>query len=187
MSLDNLISLTGKRRESFSLMIDSLKNKNNPLIIETGCSRIVNNFAGDGMSTVIFDAFIKEYGGLFYSVDINENNVNTAKNLTTCANIFCSDSVQFLHSLNLDLKQNNKKIDLLYLDSFDFDMNNPHPSSMHHIMELLAIWQSCDVGTIIAVDDNFENGLGKGKYVRQFMSNIGIEPIYNGYQIVWKL
>jgi hypothetical protein len=51
----------------------------------------------------------------------------------------------------------------------------------------MVIWPSLVKDTVIAVDDNFENGKGKGQYVREFLSNIGIEPIYSGYQIVWKL
>jgi predicted O-methyltransferase YrrM len=186
MNLQELLDNNGVRKPSFEIMIDKLSKKNNPLIIETGCVRQLNDF-GAGMSTVIFDKYIEQNGGECYSIDINPNNINLAKMITKNINLICSDSVSYLFNKNKELRDENKYVDLLYLDSFDFDHNDPHPSSMHHIMELLCIWPSCTKGTIVAVDDNFDNGSGKGTYVKQFMSNIGINPIFDGYQIVWEL
>ena len=185
--VNELISKTGKRSESFLLMINELTKKTSPLIVETGCSRIPNNFDGDGMSTLIFDSFVSECGGECYSVDINKSHVEFAQRYTRNVNIKVQDSVKFLYELNKNLQNRNRKVDLLYLDSFDFDESNTHPSSFHHMKELTVIWPSLTNDTIIAVDDNFEDGKGKGQYVREFLSYIGIEPIYSGYQIVWKL
>jgi predicted O-methyltransferase YrrM len=187
MSIDDLINKTEKRSESFRLMIDSIKDRKNPLIIETGCSRSLNNYGGDGMSTIIFDEYIKSHGGSLYSVDINPAHVELAKSLTTNANIVCSDSVKFLFDINTKLRESNTIVDLLYLDSFDLDSNNPHPSAIHHIMELLAIWPSCGKGTVVSVDDNISDRAAKGMYVKQFMNNIGINMAYDGYQMVWRL
>jgi|694.fasta_scaffold00036_104 hypothetical protein len=186
LELQEIINNNGLRKESFQLMIDKLSKKDSPLIIETGCVRQVNDY-GAGMSTVIFDKFIQDNKGQCYSIDINPYNIELAKSITKNISLICSDSVSYLFHMNKQLREINKTVDLLYLDSYDFDHNNPHPSSMHHIMELLCIWPSCSAGTIIAVDDNFENGHGKGKYVKQFMKNIGIDPIFDGYQIVWEL
>lgn len=186
MNLQQLLENNTQRRTSFEIMLKKLSNKNNPLIIETGCVRQLNDF-GAGMSTVIFDKYIEQYGGECYSVDINPNNIRLAQHLTNKVHLITSDSVKYLFEKNRQLRDEQKYVDLLYLDSFDFDHNNPHPSSMHHILELLCIWPSCHKGTIVAVDDNFKNGNGKGKYVKQFMSNIGINPIFDGYQILWEL
>ena len=73
-------------------------------------------------------------------------------------------------------------IDVLYLDSFDVDFNNPVPSSFHHIKELLAIFPKIQKGTLIVVDDNF-NGKGKGQMIKDYMKNIGINPFFDEYQI----
>lgn len=186
MTLQEIIDNNGTRKESFQIMIQKLKTKINPLIIETGCVRQINDY-GAGMSTVIFDKYIQDNTGECYSIDINPNNVSLAKSITKNVKLICSDSVSYLFNMNKQLREIGKYIDLLYLDSFDFDHNDPHPSSFHHILELLCVWPSCKSGTIIAVDDNFENGNGKGKYVKQFMQNIGINPIFDGYQIIWEL
>ena len=74
----------------------------------------------------------------------------------------------------------------MYLDSFDFDMANPHPSSLHHIFELAAIMPCLKQGTMICVDDNFGT-IGKGGYVKEFMDLINKQRVYAGYQWVWKL
>ncbi|NDA63551.1 MAG: class I SAM-dependent methyltransferase [Chitinophagia bacterium] len=186
MNLEYLLDNNGKRKASFELMLQKISAKSRPLIIETGCVRRLENF-GDGMSTVIFDKYIDQNDGECYSIDINPNNIELAKSITKKVNLICSDSISYLFEKNKELRQQNRYVDLLYLDSFDFDAYNPHPSAMHHIMELLCIWPSCQSGTIIAVDDNFEGGNGKGKYIKQFMTSIGVPPIYDGYQIVWEL
>lgn len=184
---NDLINKTGKRKASFDLMIQSILSKTNPLIIETGCVRDINNISGDGVSTLIFDAFALEHGAEFYSVDISDKNVNLAIQNTSKARISCQDSVVFLYELNKVLRDSTKYIDLLYLDSFDAHPHVKHQSSLHHLKELVAIWPSCKEGTIIAVDDNFEDGTGKGTYVKSFFDDLGIKPIFNGYQIVWKI
>jgi len=183
-----LVNQTGKRSESFKIMIDGLQDRHKPLIVETGCVRDVNNISGDGVSTLIFDLFIQEHGdGEFYSVDISDRNVAIAKANTKKANVSCLDSVKFLYQLNKTLRKTNRIIDLLYLDSFDAHPHVRHESSLHHLKELVAIWPSCTNGTIIAIDDNFEDGSGKGTYVKSFFSDLGIKPIFDGYQIIWQV
>lgn len=182
------------REPTFRIMLDHLRTIKDPLIIETGCARYDKNsegFDGDGFSTIIFDTFINQHGGEFRTVDINPDNVAFAKTqVSEKTQVFCSDSVKFLHELNQELKNSNKHIDLLYLDSFDFDPNNPHPSSLHHVKELTAIFASLRPGTMIAVDDNFGTATdrnGKGKYVEEFMKDIGVPLFRDGYQLLWKL
>lgn len=183
-SLETIVEIlnkTGKRAESFAMMINHIHEIKNPLIVETGCARLDNNYEGDGMSTLIFDTYVREFGGEFHSVDISEDNTNFVKNQVSNSSIHCSDSVKFLWNFIP-----NKKIDLLYLDSFDFDMSNPHPSSMHHIFELAAVMPKLGPGTMVAVDDNFGH-IGKGGYVKEFFDLLGKERIYSGYQWIWML
>ena len=193
--ITDLVNKTTKRAPSFAMMLNHIMPIHEPLVVETGCARQENNFEGDGMSTTIFDTFIDYHGGEFYSVDINPDNIRFATATTKKANLTCSDSVKFLYNQAKIWTAQNRKIDLLYLDSFDFDLNNPHPSSLHHIFELAAIMPCLREGTMICVDDNPECQdsagnpieMGKGLYIKQFMDLIGKERIYTGYQWVWKL
>jgi hypothetical protein len=119
--LQELVNKTTKRAPSFAIMINHVGAIHEPLIVETGCAREENNFEGDGMSTTIFDTFVDYHGGEFYSVDINSENVRFAAAVSAKkVNLTCSDSVKFLYNQAKVWVAQNRKIDLLYLDSFDF-------------------------------------------------------------------
>jgi len=188
------IEKTGKRKPTFEVMVkflDDVRKYREVTIVETGCCRQEDNFEGDGMSTMIFDSYVNEHGGHFYSVDISQENIDFAKSKCISSNTqnICSDSIPFLFGFN----NKNTVIDLLYLDSYDFDMANPHPSSLHHIFELTAIMPSLRIGSLIVVDDNFnpgnpgETGVGKGGYIKQFMEHLGKPIAVAGYQWIWQL
>lgn len=159
-------------------------------IVETGTTRPDHGnlcFGDDGAATYIFDQFINFYDGEVNSVDINPINVEYCRSVVSeKTKVFCSDSVKFLWEI-----PENKKIDLLYLDSFDIFKDNPHPSQLHHIKELCASINKLKSGTIIAVDDHdafFTGGeIGKGNYVKDFMNSIKATLIHEGYQIIWRL
>ena len=175
----------GKRRDTFQKIFEYLGslNKKDVTILETGIARQENNWQGDGMSTLMFDKYINSVGGNFTSIDINPSNINFAKsNVSPKSNLICSDSVIKLHEISRD--ENFPMIDVLYLDSFDLDFNNPTPSSFHHMKELLAIFPKIKKGTLIVVDDNFD-GKGKGQMIKDFMQNIKINTFFDEYQIGW--
>lgn len=187
------------RATSFEIIFELLDQKEdkNFLIVETGCMRSDHGqlaFGDDGASTFIFDDFINFYDGEVLSVDINQNNVNHAKSMVSPkTKVECMDSVEFLWNL-----PSKKKIDFLYLDSYDFDPENPIPSQLHHVKELCAVMKNLKKGTIIVVDDHlntpefasYRSTLAKGGkagFIENFMSNIKAEVLHDGYQIVWRL
>ena len=178
------------RATSFELIFELLDQKEdkNFLIVETGCMRADHGqlaYGDDGASTFVFDDFINYYDGEVYSVDIKPENVAHAQKMVSDkTKVICSDSVKFLWNFPED-----KKIDFLYLDSYDVRKDNPHPSQLHHVKELCAVIDKLDEGSIVCIDDHdafFTGGqIGKGTYVKDFMENIGAECIHEGYQIVW--
>jgi hypothetical protein len=174
-------NLLHHRADSFEIMFQLLEKKSekNFTIVETGTSRQPNNWRGDGQSTILWDRFVYLYDGMVFSVDISmENCQAAASQCSPKTTLVCSDSVSFLNQVGL------ADVDLLYMDSFDVDFNAPHPSALHHLKELCASWCKLKSGCIIAVDDhNF--GVGKGTYVKDFFENIGVKPVFEGYQIVY--
>jgi hypothetical protein len=177
--------LLDKRSRAFRRMFEILEQKEpkDYLIVETGCARWQGNWAGDGQSTLLWDLFVNTHTGRVFSVDIDGNACRMAQsqvsaNTTVC----CSDSVAFLARTKFD-----RPVDLLYLDSFDLDVRNPHPSSLHHLMELTAIMPQLRKGTLVVVDDNLPNGPGKGMYVNTFFRHLGVSPIILDYQLAWVL
>jgi len=195
-----MIAKTNKRQPSFQIMIDHLKTIENPLIIETGCARppdlvpwgtIDISFKDDGMSTLIFDQFINDHGGDFHSVDLTQRHVDFAQSqVSDKSQIHCDDSVGFLWHVNKILKEEDRYVDLLYLDSYDYEADDPYPSMVHHIKEIAVILGRLRPGSMIAVDDNVGTGatrMGKPKYVAEMMEAIGIPLVYEGLQLIWKL
>ena len=186
------------RATSLSLVFELLDEKKNKdfFIVETGCMRADHGqlaLGDDGASTYIFDDFINYYDGEVVSVDINPDNVAHAQKMVSDrTTVYCSDSVEFLWNI-----PSKRKIDLLYLDSFDFEPEDPVPSQKHHLKELTAVMKNLRKGSIIMVDDNantpeFEwftkiaQG-GKAGFVKEFMKDIGAELLLDEYQIIWRL
>jgi len=190
LSLVEMVDKTGKRKAAFEIMISHVRKAKYPLIVETGVSRQENNFDGDGMSTLIWDSLATETNGTVHAVDINPDNCTFVKKYTGNRTlVFCGDSITFLNVKELEFQKLSRSIDLLYLDSYDLDIDDWHPSAMHHLMELLAIKGALkENSTMICVDDNLlingEN-VGKGTYVADAMKRLGKREIYNGYQRMW--
>jgi len=170
-----------KRKNTFKQMFMYLEslNKENYLIVETGTTRYINDLEGDGNSTIMFDLYLNhQRNGILYTVDLHAPNCAVAQEHTSNkTTIIVGDSVNFLNKF-----PNPEEIDLLYLDSIDFQWDDQHPSSLHHLKELTTIYAKLKPGCLIVVDDNFE-GEGKGKYVSEFLEEIGAKLYFNEYQI----
>jgi hypothetical protein len=171
----------GKRENTFRMVFDYLNSldKDKYLIVETGTTRYENNITDDGSSTIMFDFYCNtEKNGLVYTVDISPSACELVRSQTSPKTIVClNDSVKFLSTF-----PNPEDIDLLYLDSFDLDWDNPHPSSLHHLKELTAVYSKLKPGCLIVVDDN-HRGLGKGQYVVDFLNSVNDKIYFDEYQI----
>ena len=89
----------------------------------------------------------------------------------------CSDSVSFLQNFG-------KTIDFLYLDSYDFDVDNPFPSQHHHLLEISAAYPFLNENSIVLIDDcDLPHG-GKGKLAIQFLMQRGWQVLMSGYQVL---
>lgn len=173
------------RAENFDVIFAALAAQGRkPLIVETGCLRLPGNWQGDGQSTFMFDAFARCAGGRVFSVDITPESIASARRACShSTQLILNDSVAALGALAAGEQQAS----LLYLDSFDLDVNNPAPSAIHHILELAAARPLIGPGTIIAVDDFGvgEHG-GKGAIVDDFFARSSAEVLFSGYQKVWR-
>lgn len=179
----------GHRGDGFELILKSFFESHHqlPVIIETGTARQPGNTHGDGNSTMLWDYFTglmpNQDKGIVWSIDLDAQAVERAKK-------FCSDRVSFIVGdsvKELDhLSMLAHYVGLLYLDSFDLDRANPHPSALHHLKEIAAIWAKLPPRCLVAVDDCLSPECGKHIYVKDFMSHVGAELIYEGYQYVWR-
>ena len=201
----------GVREASFSKIFEYLDNLTGQInIVETGCLRIKDNFAGDGQSTLLFDKYTqyKENDSKVYTVDIDPNATKVCKSIVSKnVEINTGDSVKYLNSLMERLKKENRKISLFYLDSFDVDWQSPHRSAAHHLKELTAIISYISNDTMIVVDDapimlpmKLENNKyqaiteipaprpyigGKGYLINEFANTCGAKVYFSNYQTAW--
>jgi hypothetical protein len=190
---DDVRSRLGHRQSGFDYIFDFLKQRQNPLIVETGCARQENNYEGDGQSSLMFDKYISEYGGDFYTVDLAKESVQYCQSkVSNKTTVVESDSITYLKKLNQHFLDSKRKIDFLYLDSFDAPRDEPdvvYMSALHHLYELLTIAPSLSGGALIGVDDNWiDNGklAGKGQFVFDYMQKSGRPLCHDGYQLFWK-
>jgi len=176
----------GRRAEGFAAIFTALAGVREPVVLETGCLRIPGNWEGDGQSSFMFDALTRDAGGLFFSVDITLEAVETARRACSAsAQLILNDSVAALYALARALP---RPASLLYLDSFDVALENPLPSAIHHALELAAARPLLGPGSIVCVDDfGFGEQGGKGMIVDRFFAAIGAEVLYSGYQKAWRL
>lgn len=193
------------RADSFKFAFDHLSKLGRPaFIVETGCVRNAETWSGEGQSTILFDKYSEYHpGSIVHSVDISPESTDLCKALVSNkVKVHTMDSVHFLRNVLPKLIAPGQTLDLLYLDSYDVDFDDPHPSAMHHMKELLAAAPLISRSTLILVDDsptsasyfmesNFirfastQRISGKGKYVAGYMDSIGNLPVIQSYQAAW--
>ncbi|MBS0652645.1 MAG: class I SAM-dependent methyltransferase [Verrucomicrobia bacterium] len=180
--LSNRISLQDKRHPTFQYALNQIIKRNFKIIVETGTARNGNkNCIGDGCSTVIWSDWAKLLGGYVYSVDIDPEALRQSKQACGCGlsnvEFVCSDSVAYLHNFG-------NQIDFLYLDSYDYDFNNPDPSQQHHLKEIMAAYPYLNEQSVVLIDDCDLPGGGKGKLVIEYLLERGWKIAMSGYQVV---
>lgn len=178
------------RIPTFQFVINELSGRKDLLILETGTMRSDHTelaWGDDGCSTLLLNLLTSASHGKCISVDISQEAVNYAgKFCFGRSEIHLDDSVNFLR--NFDFAD---KIDLLYLDSFDFDPSNPLPSQLHHLNEIESIIDRLRSGAFVLVDDadvlNDKSMFGKASLVIDFFDKRKIYPKITGYQILFQI
>lgn len=184
--LQNKIPKKNMRYDTFHAALKLMRDRNMKTIVETGTARGGRKgFESDGGSTIIFADWAKERGAEFYSVDISLDHLNQAKRgvtqeigaIPSSIHFVCSDSIAFLQNFG-------KTIDFLYLDSYDFDFNNPLPSQYHHLYEIQAAYPKLSENSIVMIDDCTLPYGGKGKFAIEFLLERGWKILENRYQVI---
>lgn len=176
-----------RRRNSFRLTMNLLKERNAKMLVETGVARKgLKNTKYDGASTIVFGLWAKQNDATLHSVDIDPSAVEEAQkevklnDIEGVVNLNVSDSVAFL-------EQFPHKVDFLYLDSYDYPKRDPQgqkASMDHHLKEIRAIENKLHEKSIILIDDCDKPGGGKGKLVIDYLKPKGWKILYKGYQVL---
>jgi predicted O-methyltransferase YrrM len=180
--LEGKIPVNDRRYHTFYRLFQIMQIRKPGVIVETGTARQGTTWCvGDGCSTLLFAQWIHKYGGVFYSVDIDSSALMKAAQAIEVE----TDAVHFVHSDSVDfLAQFNGTIDCLYLDSYDFEEDNPTPSQKHHLREIQAAYPHLSQNSIVMIDDcDLPHG-GKGKLVIEFLEAKGWKVVERGYQVI---
>tara|TARA_Y100000385_G_scaffold214232_1_gene222715 strand:+ start:2017 stop:2691 length:675 start_codon:yes stop_codon:yes gene_type:complete len=175
------ISQNLNRIEQLDKLIQEIKNDfkfNKIICIETGASQSMD----DGCVGLFFAKLCDLNDGEFYSVDNNENIIKQSKTIYKKHNLkvkhYLQDSVEFLEDTKIIPN-------LIHLDSWDLNLNNPFPGALHGWREFIAIEDKMPIGSIIIIDDNFFKGTWVEWNHLEFEKHKD-EKIYIKYPIVGK-
>lgn len=175
-------ALSGNQRfPSFKLALDIAHNRNFHYIVETGSYHEGYNVDGSqGKSTLIFGRYCKEHHTCnFESIDNDVRCTEIARQALENNKYpgFCitSDSISFLQSIQ-------HPIDLLYLDSYDFEPDNPQPAQTHQMREVEAAYPRLSDNSLILLDDCDMTHGGKGYWSTIYLTKRDWKVIHDGYQ-----
>ena len=116
------------------------------VILETGSSAWGTN------STCLWDAYVQEFGGRLWSVDLRRTPSRQLRGkLSPATTLVADDSVAFLERWARNHR--GEAISLVYLDSWDLDAQSPMPASLHCLREYEAIRPFLRGGALLLVDD----------------------------------
>ncbi len=177
----------GKRQKTFRRALELLDERSATCLIETGVARYgLRNSKSDGASTAVFGLWAKANNASLFSVDISPESISGAREvveelgLLEQVKLVTGDSVQFLENFA-------DPVDLLYLDSYDYDKHDQSvqiASQEHHLKEFKAIEEQLGTDTVVLIDDCDLPGGGKGKTVIEYMTRKGWQIDTSAYQVL---
>jgi hypothetical protein len=177
-----------RRRKTFRKALDLCEKRSAKTLVETGSARGgLAKSRSDGASTVVFGLWAKKHGATLHSVDVTPESIEGARIAVREAGAEASvqfhlqDSIAFLRGFQ-------EPVDLLYLDSYDFDVNDPdvqRASQEHQLAEFKTIESRLHEGTVVLLDDckRLPNG-GKGKLTIPYMLDHGWKTACDSFQVL---
>ena len=116
------------------------------VIVETGTS------AWGTDSTRLWDAYVTNFGGEFWSVDISKGpKRRLQRQVGTQTHLIVGDSIEFLKTFAANGEGDG--LDVVYLDSWDLDWDCPEPAEEHGLHEWHAIQGLLKPGSVLIIDD----------------------------------
>lgn len=180
--LDGRVPNTDRRYATIKLAMDIMVSKGHKTLVETGTARRGDkDCAGDGCSTVIWAYWAEQNEGMrLWSVDHSPRAVQQAmqavrfSDLTT---IVVADSVQFLREFS-------SQIDFLFLDSGDYDPNQPSVSQELALREIIAAFPKLTNESMLMVNGCGHEDGGKCTLVEIFMKEMGWRTLVRSHQLL---
>ena len=183
--LDWVRSLANRRERTMECAINDFLSNGWSNIVETGCFR--GNTA-DGCSTLILAKTASIVGGTFVSIDISKDHLEMARKFLAERDREVLKSTQFILSDSIVALSGLKgPIDLLYLDSLDFEEGNPIQSQVHQLAEMGSVYAKMSTGGGVLLDDFDLPHQGKCGLTPRFLEQRGARLIEKDYQLYYRL
>lgn len=115
-------------------------------IIETGSS------AWGADSTRLWAKYVRVFGGALWSVDLRDEPREALGYLGPNVHLCVDDSVEFLKRFKST--KPGTRADLVYLDSYDVDWENPEPAAYHCYREWELLQPLTESGSVVVIDDS---------------------------------
>jgi len=172
--------ITGRNGSFLEVLSILEKEYQEPIVIvETGCIRNTSEESkfGDGWSTLNWEYYAKNTNSRVFVVDIDNNHLEKSKQVvppSEWVEYTKSDSIEYLEKFD-------KKIDLLFLDSYDYcgDEENIRKCHNHSLNEVKAAWDKLNDKCFVLIDDVFSsNWDGKGKLTIPYLLENGFTVAY---------
>lgn len=133
-------------RPGFTACLELMEDRPQ-LIIETGTS------AWGTDSTRLWDAYVKTFGGEFWSVDLSPApRMRLVDQVGPHTHLVVEDSVRFL--TDFTASHRDVILGMCYLDSWDLDWSDPDPAAEHGLAEFHAIRPLLGRGSVLVIDDS---------------------------------
>src|SRR4029078_1745023 len=166
--------------QTFQIAINWFVQTGGLNIVETGCIR--DKSSQDGAAPRLFADLVKKDDRFrFWSVDIESRHVALARSFVPPHDrieLCIGDSIEFLKAFS-------NRIDLLYLDSFDYSPSDPAPSQLHALKELQEAFPKLSPKACVLIDDNEPVAGGKGELAKQFLSENDFVCLMDNFQSCW--
>lgn len=184
--LDEYVSRLGTRYPSIATALEAAGNIPGGWdIVETGSIRTLDNWQGDGCSTILLARFADETGRRLYTVDKSRDATLMAMAATSewSGNVFCvtSDSHEFLRGLV-------NPIGLAYFDSMDWAVGGRTSeetiaaAKAHQLQELVLVYPHLVPRAVVVLDDNPH----KTELAKALLKDRGAECLVDAQQSVWR-
>jgi hypothetical protein len=173
------------RNHSFDILFQEMKKFRSrhigirgPDIVETGCIRSPEDWAGAGFSTALFGRYASLTGGSLTSFDTDRANVYFAQQW--CRQF--GDNVKISQDTGeAGIREYKGEIDVLYLDSLDSGSEGHQECNLR---EFKAAESKLHRGSLVLIDDTPTLYTGKGALTVKYALEHGWKILYGGYQVL---
>lgn len=180
--LEGKIPPENHRYRTLGQAMELIRERHLEVFVETAAERKQSaNCLSDGCFTLVMADCIKRKEGELSSIKFEEGTVHNVDDAFR-------DKIQFVKLNQGDsvevLKNFDKQIDFLYLDSMDFDARNPKPSQERALQEIEAAYPSLSRRSIVIVDHCNSGPCGKGDLVVDFLVERGWKILSQDSQVI---